>query len=90
MTAGTHRISIRSIEDAVVVIAAYTTRAIADTNPAPGHDRETVGARMTSDRVLNTIRAAYTHRIHAGDTPREAVIAVGTRLVTEYCNHHGI
>lgn len=82
-------IRIRSTEDAVVEIAAMTTRVIAE-GGHEGHDLETVGRLITSDLVLDTIRAAYNRRTAEGATPKEAVIAVGTQLVAHYCNSAGI
>lgn len=82
-------ITINNIEDAVAVIAAYATRVIAADNH-PGHNLEQVGARMTSDEVLDTIRAALTRRIDNGTTPKEAVIGVGQAVIAHYCNAAGI
>ena len=82
-------IRIRNTEDAVSVIAALTTRVIAD-GGHEGHDLETVGARITSDAVLDTIRTAYERRTGNGATPKDAVIAVGQSLIAHYCNKAGI
>ncbi|MFE3378751.1 hypothetical protein [Streptomyces anulatus] len=55
-----------------------------------GHDLETVGRIITSDPVLNRIRAAYDRRIGNGDTVKDALTAVGRSLVAHYCNSAGI
>lgn len=80
---------IRSTEDAVAVIAAYTTKAIA-AGGHPGHDLESVGEVMTLDAVLDAIRASYTRHIRNGKTPKDAVIATGCAVVAHYCNRAGI
>lgn len=82
-------IKIRNIEDAVAVVAAYATRAIADGNH-PGHNRDQVGSHLTSDEVLDMIRAALTRRVENGATVKEAVIGVGQSVVAHYCNAAGI
>ncbi|MDT0377257.1 hypothetical protein RM572_00510 [Streptomyces sp. DSM 42041] len=82
-------IRIRNTEDAVATIAAYVTKTLAGI--APGHDLETVGQQMTTDRALTTIRTAYEHRTTAkGDTPKDAVTAVGVRLIHAYRAQHGL
>ncbi|MEV6462987.1 hypothetical protein [Streptomyces albidoflavus] len=82
-------IRIRSTEDAVPVIAALATKAIAH-GGHEGHDLETVGERMTRTEILDRIRAGYERRITRGDSPKEAVIAVGVVLVATYCDRAGI
>lgn len=82
-------IKIRNIEDAVAVVAAYATRVIAAGNH-PGHNRDQVGERLTSDEVLDMIRAALTRRVENGATAKEAVIGVGQSVVAHYCNAAGI
>ncbi len=82
-------ITIRNIEDAVTTVAAYATRVIAADNH-PGHNLEQVGTRMTSDEVLDTIRAALNRRIKNGATSKEAVIGVGQAVIAHYCNVAGI
>ncbi|MFF8786961.1 hypothetical protein [Streptomyces sp. NPDC015125] len=82
-------IRIRSTEDAVAVIAAMATKAIA-AGAHPGHDLEAAGTRMTTDDVLDRIRTAYNRHAAGGATPKESVIAVGQTLVAAYCNSAGI
>ncbi|MDX3645317.1 hypothetical protein [Streptomyces sp. MB09-02B] len=82
-------ITIRNIEDAVATIAAYATRVIAAGNH-PGHNLEEVGARMTRDEVLDTIRASLTRRISNGATAKEAIIGTGQAVIAHYCNAAGI
>ncbi|MFF5655231.1 hypothetical protein [[Kitasatospora] papulosa] len=82
-------IRIRNTEDAVAVVAAMATKAIAEGNH-PGHDLETVGHRMTSDAILDRIRISYDRHIANGKTPKDAVIAVGQNLVGVYCDRAGI
>lgn len=83
------KIRIGSTDEAVATIAALTTKVIAEDN-LPGHSLEEVGARITSDDVLATIRTAYLRRLAKGATPKEAVIAVGQSLIAHYCNSAGI
>ncbi|MCY0957707.1 hypothetical protein, partial [Streptomyces sp. H27-H5] len=73
-------IRIRTTEDAVVEIAALTTRVIVK-GGHEGHDLETVGRIITSDTVLDTIRTAYDRWVGNGATPKDAVIAVGQSLI---------
>lgn len=82
-------IRIRNTEDAVVEIAALTTRSIAEAGHK-GHDRESVGRIITSDAVLGLIRTAYNRRTGNGETPKDAVIAVGQSLIAHYYNSAGI
>lgn len=82
-------IQVRNTEDAVATIAALATRVIAEAGHE-GHGLEAVGERLTSDAVLDTIRAAYDRRTGQGATPKDAVIAVGQSLIAHYCNSAGI
>ncbi|NEA42756.1 hypothetical protein [Streptomyces sp. SID11385] len=83
------RIHITSTEDAVAVIAAYSTRAIAQ-GDHPGHDLTTVGTHLTSDLVFNAIRDAYERHIAKGATPKDAIIRVGQALIAAYCTRANI
>ncbi|XVV34991.1 hypothetical protein ACQPXT_13485 [Streptomyces sp. CA-100214] len=85
----TSTITIRNTEDAVAAIAALATKSIAS-HGLPGHSLEEVGERMTSDDVLDRIRAAYNRHTGNGKTPKEAVIAVGQTVTAVYYNSAGI
>lgn len=79
--------------DALTKVTAYAAARAALTIAAdhtPGHDLDTVMARMTTSRALDTIRRAYTHRIHAGDSAKEAADKVGLRMVRAYRDHYGL
>ncbi|MFE9319091.1 hypothetical protein ACFYNV_29015 [Streptomyces albidoflavus] len=78
-------IRIRTTEDAVAHIAAMATKVIAE-DGHEGHDLEAVGARITSDEVLDTIRRAYLRRLGEGMTVREAFTRTGQALIAHYCN----
>ncbi|MFD0035566.1 hypothetical protein ACFVJK_46835 [Streptomyces sp. NPDC127172] len=50
----------------------------------PGHDLDTVMAHMTTDDVLNTIRADYDARCDRGDNRGSAASTVGLRALVAY------
>ncbi|MBV7255143.1 hypothetical protein KQH21_30985 [Streptomyces sp. IpFD-1.1] len=82
-------IRIHNTEDAVPVIAALATKAIAS-GGHEGHDLEAVGERMTRTEILDRIRTGYERHIARGASPKAAVIAVGQVLVATYCDRAGI
>lgn len=88
-TAG-RTIHVENVEQAIPVTITYVTMAIAGAGIA-GHDMNAVCTRMTTDTVMDTIRAAYNHRVDVmGDTPKEAVISIGVRLIQAYRVKFGI
>jgi hypothetical protein len=76
-------------EDVAAYLAAQVTLGIAAAGHE-GHDRETVGAFMTSDPVLNLIRDTYAARCQAGLDRVKSIQWIGMRLAAHYCNRHGI
>lgn len=83
-------IRVDNVEQAIPVVITYITMALAGAGIA-GHDMSTVCARMTTDKVMDTIRTAYTYRTDAlGDTPKEAVVSIGVRLIEAYRVKYGI
>lgn len=75
--------------DAVAYIAATTAQAIANKG-VDGHDLDTVMYRMTSDRALSQISAAYLRRVRAGQHRPTAITKIGVALITEYRTRYGI
>lgn len=83
-------IVVHNVEQAIPVIITYTTMAIANAGVS-GHDMNAVCAQMTTDKVMDTLRAAYLYRTNVkGDTPKEAVVSVGVRLIQAYRTKFGI
>lgn len=75
--------------DIVAYIAATTAQAIASKG-VDGHDLDTVMYRMTSDRALSQIRAAYLRRARAGQHRPTAITKIGVALIAEYRTRYGI
>jgi len=82
-------VGLRTTTDIVAYITATTAQVIAGKG-VDGHDLDTVMRRMTSDRVLSQIRAAYLRRARDGQRRPAAITKVGVSLVTEYRTHYGI
>ncbi|MEU9218946.1 hypothetical protein AB0D47_20620 [Streptomyces sp. NPDC048376] len=87
MTAKT--VHLNTTTDVVAYIAATTAQAIANKG-VTGHNLETAVHRMTSDRVLSQIRAAYIRRAQAGQHRSTAITRIAVGLITEYRTHYGI
>jgi hypothetical protein len=88
-TAG-RMIHVDNVEQAIPVIITYVTTAIAGKGIGH-HDLEFVCTQMTTDKVMDIIRASYNHRVDVmGDTPKEAVISIGVRLIQAYRVKFGI
>jgi hypothetical protein len=85
----TTRIHLKDTTEVVAYIAAKVSESLA-AEGFPGHDLETVMTRMTSDRVLATIRGAYTHMARRGDDRPSAISKIGVRLIAEYYTQHNL
>ena len=83
-------IHVENAEQAVPVIVTYVTTAIAGAG-IPAHDVDAVCTQMTSDKALDTIRASYGYRTKImGDTPKEACVSIGVRLIQAYRAKYGV
>lgn len=82
-------IHLKDTTEVVGYIAARTAETIA-ARGYPGHDLHTVMDRMTSDRVLETIRAAYVHWAAAGNDRPTGIVRIGVRLIAEYRRTFGL
>lgn len=87
MTATT--IHLETTNDVVAFIAGKVSQTIASAN-LPGHDIDTVTARMTTDRVLDSIRTAYVDWCQRGGHRPTAISKIGVRLIAEYYRQMGI
>ncbi|RSN51130.1 hypothetical protein [Actinomadura sp. WAC 06369] len=82
------RVSLETVEDGVVYVAANIVKVIAAAGH-PGHDREAVAARVLSDEGLDAIRDAYVGLVEAGTAPVDALRAVGVEAIRAYRRTHG-
>lgn len=74
------------LKDATEVTAWIATKVAETIAKAgrEGHDLDTVLFRMTSTKVLATIRVAYIHQVENGVDKPEAIKKIGVRLIAEY------
>ncbi|MFB8442679.1 hypothetical protein ACFC7A_26875 [Streptomyces niveus] len=69
--------------EVVAWIAGNVARVIA-TAEKPGHDLHTVMGRMTTDRVMDRIRAVYLSEVDHGAHRPEVIMRIGIELIEEY------
>lgn len=87
--AAASKIHLKDTEEVVAWIAATAAKSIGAAG-IPGHNLHTVMERMTSGKVLDTIRAAYTTWAATGKDRPEGITKIGVRLIQEYRRTYGI